>query len=191
MISMSDTTTIKPVRRERREFDRVQDAVALRICRLHELPAAGEARTQQNEDTSVRRINKYDIEGYAEVKRDYPEVASYVDELEERIREFLLDGAKATAAPTHKVSLSASGMAFADDMLLYPGEVIGINVTLFPSEKRISCDARVLSAGEAPEVADGEKHTYRLQFVRINDADKAYINKHVRYLLSGLPVEAE
>lgn len=191
MIPMSDTTTIEPVRGERRDFDRVQDAVALQICRLHELPAAGEVRKQVNEDTSVRRVNKYDIEGYAEVKRDYPAVAGYVDELEERIREFLLDGAEPTAVPTHKVSLSASGMAFADDMLLYPGEVVGINVTLFPSERRISCDARVLSAGEAPEVADGEKHTYRLQFVRISDADKACINKHVRGLLSGLPVEAE
>jgi len=191
MIPMSDTTTIEPVRSERREFDRVQDAVALRICRLHELPAAGEVRIQATEDAPVRRVNKYDIEGYAEVKRDYPAVASYVDELEERIREFLLDGAKQTAAPTHKVSLSASGMAFADDMMLYPGEVVGVNVTLFPSERLISCDARVLSAGDAPEVANGEKHTYRLQFVRISDADKACINQHVRRLLSGLPVEAE
>jgi len=188
---MSDTTTTKQVRRERREFDRVQDAVALQISRLHELPAAGEAKIQQVEDAPVRRVYKYDIDGYAEVKRDYPAVANYVDELEERIREFLLDGAQPTSTPTHKVSLSASGMAFADDMLLYPGEVIGINVTLFPSATRISCDARILSAGEAPEVANGEKHTYRLQFVRISDADKAFVDSHVRQLLNGLPAESE
>ncbi len=191
MNPMSDTTTIEPVRRERREFDRVQDAVALRISRLHELPAAGEPHIVQNTDLAVRRTNKYDIDGYAEVKRDYPEVANYVDELEERIRDFLLDVAEPTSAPTHKVSLSASGMAFADDMLLYPGEVIGINLTLFPSEKHLSCDARVLSAGDAPEVANGEKHTYRIQFVRIDEADKASINDHVRGLLNGVPLAGE
>jgi len=175
---------------ERRDFDRVQDAVGLQIQRLHELPAAGEVSRKQTPAGKVRRANKYDISGYADVKRDYPAVAHYLEELEERIRQLLLDGAIPSESPTHKVSLSASGMAFADDALMYPGEQIGITITLFPSLRRVACDARVISAGDAPEIADGDKHTYRLSFVRITDADQQALELHVRGLLQSIPKES-
>ena len=103
---------------DRRDFDRVQDAVGLQVQRLHELPAAGEINNKVEPAGNVRRANKYDIRGYADVKRDFPDVANYVEELEERIRQLLLDGAIPSESPTHKVSLSASGMAFADNMLM-------------------------------------------------------------------------
>ena len=176
---------------ERRDFDRVQDAVGLEVHRLHELPAAGEVPASRAPTGRVRRANKYDIDGYADVKRDYPDVAQYVAELEERIRQLLLDGAIPSEAPTHKVSLSASGMAFADDALMYPGEQVGLSITLFPSLRRVACDARVVSAGDAPEIADGEKHTYRLNFVRITDADKKALDEHVQYLRRSIPLSAE
>jgi len=167
---------------ERRDADRVQDAVGLQVQRLHELPAAGEVAAKSTPVGRVRRANKYDINGYADVKRDYPAVALYVEELEERIRQLLLDGASSSESPTHKVSLSASGMAFADDSLMYPGEQIGLTITLFPSLRRVACDARVVSAGDAPEIANGEKHTYRLNFVRMTDADKQALDLHVQML---------
>jgi len=172
---------------ERREYDRVQDAVGLQVQRLHEMSAAGEASNQSAPIGQVRRANKYDISGYADAKREYPAVTQYVDELEERIRQLLLDGATPSESPTHKVSLSANGMAFADDSLMYPGEQIGITITLFPSLHRVACDARVISAGDAPEIANGEKHTYRLSFVRMTDADKQALDQHVRGLLSSMP----
>ncbi len=177
---------------ERRDFERVQDAVGLQVQRLHELPAAGEIQGGVSKDRNkVRRANKYDIEGYADVKRDYPAVAGYVEELEERIRQLLLDGAIPSESPTHKVSLSASGLAFADDVLMYPGEQVGLTITLFPSLKRVACDARVVSAGDAPEISNGEKHTYRLNFVRITDADKEVLNLHVQALLKSIPIDGE
>jgi len=176
---------------ERRDFERVQDAVGLQVQRLHELPAAGEKQSSAVGESKVRRANKYDIEGYADVKREYPAVANYVQELEERIRQLLLDGAIPSESPTHKVSLSASGMAFADDMLMYPGEQIGLTITLFPSLKRVACDARVVSAGDAPEISNGDKHTYRLNFVRITDADKNVLHQHVSALLKSIPIDGE
>jgi len=176
---------------ERRDFDRVQDAVGLRIQRLHELPAAGEVARKIEPAGNVRRANKYDIDGYAVVKREYPAVANYVEELEERIRQLLLDGAIPSESPTHKVSLSASGMAFADNTLLYPGEQIGLTITLFPSLQRVACDARIISAGDAPEIANGEQHTYRLSFVRITDADKQVLDQHVQGLLRSFPKDNE
>jgi len=176
---------------ERRDFDRVQDAVGLQVQRLHEMPAAGEVAIKNTVVGKVRRANKYDITGYADVKRDHPAVAHYVEELEERIRQLLLDGANPSETPTHKVSLSASGMAFADNSLMYPGEQVGITITLFPSLRRVACDARVISAGDAPEIANGEKHTYRLSFVRITDADKQALDQHVRGLLQSIPIDNE
>lgn len=178
-------------RGERRDFERVQDAVGLQVQRLHELPAAGEAQTSAAAANKVRRANKYDIDGYADVKREYPAVANYVVELEERIRQLLLDGAISSEMPTHKVSLSASGMAFADDILMYPGEQVGLTITLFPSLRKIVCDARVVSAGDAPEISNGEKHTYRLNFARISDGDKQAIDKHVTTLLKSIPKDGE
>lgn len=188
---MADSNPKNLQRGERRDFDRVQDAVGLQVQRLHELPAAGEAQTSVASASRVRRANKYDIEGYANVKREYPAVAGYVEELEERIRQLLLDGANPSESPTHKVSLSASGIAFADDVLMYPGEQIGLTITLFPSLKRVACDARVVSAGDAPEISNGEKHTYRLNFVRITDADKKALDLHVSALLKTIPKDSE
>jgi len=176
---------------ERRGYDRVQDAVGLQIQRLHEMPAAGESRSDKTGNNRIRRANKYEIEGYAEVKRNFPAVAGYVKELEERIRQLLLDGSKSSESPTHKVSLSASGMAFADEVLMYPGEQVGLSITLFPSLKQVACDARVVSAGDAPEIANGDKHTYRLTFVRITDSDKDILDQHVKSLLQSIPVNGE
>jgi len=176
---------------ERRGFDRVQDAVGLQIQRLYEMPAAGEAVSKCLSVDKVRRANKYDIDGYADVKRDFPAVTNYVEELEERIRQLLLDGAIPSESPTHKVSLSASGMAFSDNLLMYPGEQIGLTITLFPSLQRVGCDARVISAGDAPEIAIGEQHTYRISFVRITDADKQALDQHVQGLLLSMPNDNE
>lgn len=188
---MVDSNHNKLAGGERRDFERVQDAVGLQVKRLHELPAAGEAQSSVAAANKVRRANKYDIDGYADVKREHPAVANYVEELEERIRQLLLDGEIPSEAPTHKVSLSASGMAFADDILMYPGEQIGLSITLFPSLRRVACDARVVSAGDAPEISNGEKHTYRLSFVRISDADKQAIHQHVTALLKSIPIDGE
>lgn len=188
--AMLQNENLKNPQKERRSHERVQDAIGLQIERLHEMPAAGEPASRPSTDTNIRRANKYDIPGYADVKRDYPAVASYVQELEERIRQLQLDGVKPAEAPTHKVSLSASGVAFADDQLLYPGELVGITLTLFPSLRRIGCDARVVSTGDAPEIANGEKHTYRMTFVRITDEDRAMINEHVKGLRKSIPKDA-
>lgn len=167
---------------DRREFIRVQDAVGLTIQQLADMPAAGIAApalpTQK-----VRKRDKYDIEGYAVVRRDFPEVASYINALEERIRQLSLDGDSTQDTPTHKVSLSAGGLHFADSILLRPGELIGLTITLFPSGRRISTDARILDGNEAPEVAKRDEPSYRALFVRMSDADREAIEVHVQRIL--------
>lgn len=179
-MNTEDTPTIQS---DRRQYIRVHDAVGLEIQKLTEMPAAGQVVTPKP-PKKVRKQDKYEIEGYAEVRRDFPAVAGYIDELEERIRQLLLDGDEGKrATPTHKVSLSAGGIHFADTMLLRPGELIGITLTLFPSGVRIRTDARILDGNEAPEVAKRDEPSYRALFERLSDGDRKLIQAHVQRIL--------
>lgn len=173
---------------ERRLHPRVQDAVGLHLRRLTEMPAAGERDAFAPEgQRRVRRANKYAIDGYAETRRHHPAIAAYIDELEERIRQLLLDGDPVSRVPTHKVSLSLGGMAFADARLLALDELLGVTLTLFPSGRRIGCDAQVVSANDAPEIAQGDLPTYRIAFLRMSDADRDALGAHVATLSRARP----
>ncbi|MFK7860161.1 MAG: hypothetical protein AB8B64_15140 [Granulosicoccus sp.] len=172
---------------ERRRYVRVQDALGLHIQRLVELPAAGQAEQTQL-SSSVRKVDKYAIKGYADVRRDFPHVAQYIGDLEERIRELLLDGDVAPEQPTHKVSLSAGGLSFADKSLYVPGEVISITLTLFPTGRRIGTDAIIVSANLSDEVMSQDNPTYSAEFIRISDNDRRVIETHVDRLLTKRPV---
>ena len=181
---MNERPHPEAVREERRSHARVQDAVALHLRRAGEsATSVGDARPR------VRRANKYDIEGYAAVRREHPDVADYIDVLEERIRQLLLDGDVVESAPTHKVSLSLGGIAFADPRLFEPGETLGVTLTLFPSGRRIACDARVVSANDAPEVAVGDRPRYRLAFEHVSEADRAALAEHIAVLSGHRPAD--
>ncbi len=168
---------------ERRQFVRVQDAVGLHLHRLVERPAAGQP-IADIEPPAVRKIDKYAIEGYAAVRKDFPAVAQYISDLEERIRELLLDGDVAPSKPTHKVSLSAGGLSFSDKNLYVPGELVSIRLTLFPTGTRIGIDAVIVKTNEDDEVLSQDRPTYRAEFVRISDGDRRVIDSHVNQLLS-------
>jgi len=181
---MKPTPDAEDILDERRRHQRVQDAVGLHVRR------PGEADDSSGRPT-VRRANRYDIKGYADVRRDQPDVAAYIDELEERIRQLLLDGEPVGALPTHKVSLSAGGMAFADKRLFEPGETLGVTLTLFSQgdagPRRVAFDARVVSANDAPEVANGDRPNYRLVFEHMSDADRDALVAHVMTLRDARP----
>jgi len=184
MVNTADNSTKD--QGERRGYVRVQDAVGLYVHRLEDLPAAGQAPPQPLRE-SVRKRDKYDIEGYAVVRRDHPAVGQYIDDLEERIRQLLLDADEVLAKPSHKVSLSAGGLNFSDRILLHPGEMISLTLTLFPSGQRIGSDARIVSANDVPEVSSGDQLNYRAVFVRMSDADRETIDTHVNQLLGNRP----
>ena len=180
---MSEPLDPDVARDERRRHVRAQDAVGLQLRR------PGEHAEPDGEvgGTRVRRAHKYDIAGYAAVRREHPEVAAYIDDLEERVRQLLLDAEDVEMTPTHKVSLSAGGLAFADKRLFEPGELLGVTLTLFPSGRRVASDARVVSANDAPEVASGDRPNYRLVFERMSDVDREALVRHVEGLLEARP----
>jgi len=91
------------------------------------------------------------------------------------------------AVPTHKCSISSVGLAFADDALLQPGELISVELTLFPSRRVIPVDARVVAANDSPEISNGDKPTYRIEFQSIADEDRDFIDDHVASLSRQRP----
>ena len=131
---MSTAVSLSPKFQERRDFERVQDAVALELL----LPGepAGAAKVIRD---------KYSLAGYEAVRADYPEITAYISELEGRLRELAPAASDALELPTHKVSLSGSGMAFADERMLQPGDIVSMRITLFPSRVTIACTATVIS----------------------------------------------
>lgn len=93
-------------------------------------------------------------------------------------------------APNRKVSLSASGIAFADKGLYQPGTKLALSVVLFPSKQSIVCQATIVSAGDAIEVAQGELPTYRASFTGLTQAQAEVLEDHVDALLAGLTTVA-
>jgi len=176
---------------EKRASERVRDAIGLEFSIASPPVATGvesdhKAGTNPQARQRVRKHNKYVIEGYADVKSQYPAVAMYIDQLEERIRTLLLQGDRPSEHPTHKVSLSASGLAFSDNQVLEVDTILNVRMTLFPSLARVNCLGRIVSAGDAPEVGQGSQHTYRLTFLDITSEDQVVVNEHVLALKAGL-----
>lgn len=166
---------------ERREFARVMDAVGLQIVALADYNPTS-AVAGLGDSRRVRVSNKYDIPGYGDVRRDHPAVSDYIDALEERIRELSLDRATTPERPTHRVSLSASGMAFADQRMFEPGDQLHLLITLFPDLHRVETEAVVVNVGVEAELASGDLHTYRLAYMNMDPDSVQLINGHVMNL---------
>lgn len=175
---------------ERRQHARVHDAVGLQIHKLADRQTAGgtgAAPAATAEGSRRRQPNKYDIPGYADVRRDHPAVADYIAGLEERIRQLLLDGDPGRETPNRKVSLSKDGLVFADDALLQSGELLGITLTLFPQLDHIACDCQIEPLSGERDLATGGRHTYRVRFLRMSDHDRQLLENHIDRLLARLP----
>lgn len=170
---------------ERRSFPRVKDAIGLEFRVITEKPIPGEP-VEFERRAKVRVANKYDIEGYAEIKRSYPAVADYIDRLEERIRQLLLNGGQTAEQPTHTVSLSACGIAFADDRLLLKGQLIRMQLTLFPDVTRITCDGILIDVEDGEELQSGSQHFYRVRFDGLASDTRAKIEAHVNTVRRSL-----
>lgn len=168
---------------ERREYARVMDAIGLEFrSRSVDADEADDGLPASLDGV----IDHYELEGYASVKRDFPEITDYIDLLEERIRQLQLGGNILVESPTHKVSISASGVAFADDRLLEPGDIVPLRLTLFPELFRISCDGTVVSVGDISELANDNQHSYRIVFNNIAASDIELIDQHVRTLCKSV-----
>jgi hypothetical protein len=88
--------------------------------------------------------------------------------------------------PTHKVSLSGSGIAFASDVLLQPGDEVALGLTLFPSRQLLQLTGTVVSVGEAGVHVVGGPYAARVVFTELSEASRDLIVDHISAVHSAL-----
>ena len=88
--------------------------------------------------------------------------------------------------PTHKVSLSGSGIAFAHNQLLQPGDRVNLQLTLYPAETELELSAMIVSVGHASGPVSGGEYAARAVFSDIESAMRKQILDHINYVRSKM-----
>ena len=88
--------------------------------------------------------------------------------------------------PTHKVSLSGSGIAFAHNKFLQPGDRVRLTLTLYPSAQTMELDAMIVSVGDASGPVSGGEYAARAVFSEISDTKRQKILSHIDYVRSQM-----
>jgi len=129
---------------------------------------------------------------YVRERRGHDRVldAVYLQVLPQGADESIASDLVSVNAPDRKVSISASGIYFADTGLHQPGTQITLGIVLFPSKQTIVCQALIIAAGDADGVARGELPTYRASFVGLTHEQTQILSEHVDALLSTMPKAA-
>lgn len=185
---------------ERRTRERVIDAVGLEIWPVDAGGQSAEESDGRSADPAVGlqrgavpviNLRKYDIPGYPAVQQHYPAVADYIGELEALVLKFVQEPAAETGGrsshsrPNRKISLSASGLAFGHTLLLQPGDLVWVALTLFPENIEIRCQAEINGIGDAGKLAAANEHTYRAVFRGLTIHQELAIERHIQKLLKA------
>ena len=167
---------------ERRGSPRVIDAVGLTVRMLGEsrdaaaVPAVGAPAR---------------FAGFEQLRTTHPDAVEYILSLESQLGLISRrdDDAKQPESPTHKVSLSLSGIAFSHERMLQPGDRIEIEIVLFPVRSLVQAEATVVSVGGAVEagrhVGSG-KYAARAIFSKLKDDDRVTLDQHIQSILRQL-----
>ena len=166
---------------ERRSRDRINDAVGLTIVEVG--PDAKDGSSAHSDSKLNRSSSVSTLSRFSEIKSGFPAATKIIDSFKKALGTGSVKDKFPAINLTHKVSLSASGLAFADNRLFNQKNTLQMTIHLFPENEQINCLARIVSVNDAPEVGDGEKHTYRVEFTGIAEADRALIKKHVQSIL--------
>lgn len=93
--------------------------------------------------------------------------------------------------PTHKVSLSLSGLAFSDKGFYTAGAELDAILVLYPSKEKIVSKIKIISVGDAPEVANGDWPTYRAIFSELPEGQASLLSDHIDSLLCKVSALSE
>lgn len=168
---------------ERRGYHRVLDAVALDIRRLE--PGEVADLGQSGEETIVDTSGWQPFAGIDALRSSFPSAATHIEKLESLLRkaqDVSHPSSLASDAPTHKVSLSGSGIAFAHDLVLQPGDRLVLGLTLFPSREFVQVPAMVISVGGAAGPVSGGKYAARAMFSDIDASAREKIVQHIDFV---------
>ncbi len=169
---------------ERRGYARIIDAVGLDIRRLE----PGESVAIKAGKDDVVAMPPGEWQPYADIdalRSNDSDAADHIELLES----LLLKESRARAssslaceAPTHKVSLSGSGIAFAHNLLLQPGDNLVLGLTFFPSLEYVKVLAMVISVGGSSSPVFGGKHAARAMFTDIDAEVREQIVQHIEFV---------
>lgn len=169
---------------ERRGFARILDAVGLEVRRLE--PGEVVDLTDRTEDEAADATSGWQpFAGIGDLRLSSPDAALHIEKLESLLRkESDTNHASSNAreAPTHKVSLSGSGIAFAHNLLLQPGDNLVLGLTLFPSREYVRVLAMVISVGGSTGPVSGGKHAARAMFSDIDVDTREKIARHIEFV---------
>ncbi len=175
---------------ERRGQVRVLDAIGLSVWQLGqgEHAASNDANTLS---ASVNRTINSRFPGLDELRRSNPQAAEHIEALEHQLGisgKTIPEPQNTVAAeyPNHKVSLSASGIAFGHDRLLRPGDRVSLGITLFPSRTYLALTAIIVSVGDSSGPIAGGKYAARAVFSGISDQARSMILEHIHYIVSKI-----
>lgn len=169
---------------DRREFFRIEDRALLRYCTVSAEAAATTPAESHFDDSDLfwlmRELRNIDRENHnvlrsiAEQSRD---LGQYLRGINHKIE--LIAGALLARDPDHagiapqEISLSEGGLSLLVDPKLEVGHTLALELTLLPEQIGICCYGEVIANRDEPPQRSV------LQFVRLRDADRQLIARHI------------
>ncbi len=170
---------------ERRRYFRIDDEIMLvyRSISPEDIPAPEQFQSRFVDCFSLTSTLEYlTQESQAQlrlIQRDYPDVAKYFEALERKIEvlahAFMVSNNRLTDQPTHKVNLSASGIAFDTEQFLVEGQILELKMVVPPALVGIMTFGKVIYCRGR---GDG---LYRagVDFLSLRDQDREFLIRHV------------
>jgi hypothetical protein len=182
----------KRISNERREYFRIDDDIFLSYTVLMDdsLESAQQSLRQRGSrqisiTSELNRISKQLNTQLKTMKRRQPETARCLEALNEKIdllvQYALIRDPDAQASPNKHVSISASGMAFVDELCPATGDYLQLSFKLFPSFREIDAIAQVVSVSTQPQRDASSQqlgYTVAVQFVLIDNKDREALQEH-------------
>jgi hypothetical protein len=170
---------------ERRRYFRIDDEIMLvyRTISQEEVPGPEYFQSQFIDHFSLTSTLEYlTRESQVQlrlIQRDYPEVSKYLETLERKIQvlaqAFMVSNNHLAEQPTHKVNLSASGIAFDAEQPLAEGQILELKMVVPPVLVGILTFGKVIYCREQP---DGLYRT-GVDFLALRDQDREFLIRHV------------
>lgn len=167
---------------ERRRYFRITESVGLSYTLLDD-------QHEPNSDTGTVDIlahlteqDKKIEQALLEVESESPKVAALISLFNQKIERIvnmltmegrLLDQ---LAMRVREVNISACGIAFTNEEQISVGRAVRLELTLYPEEKKIITDGRVVSCDCAP---DGFHYYIRIDFFSVNKAAQEELIQHI------------
>jgi len=182
----------RPPQRDRREYFRIDDSIRVNISpvpddqldRLEELlrQKANGAFTVMS---SLAAISTEMAVNMRHIETSEPDIAAYLKALDRKIevlgRAFVMQESDLVKQQVRPVNLSAGGMSMLTNEAYRPGQVMEIDMLLFPSLAGLVMYGAVIDCCrvEAGDVEPGYAWRTRLAFTCLREQDRDLLIKHI------------